>query len=203
MDKMHSLLRRQLKKIFGSADNVPKDFEKIIGVINEAYFNFDEDRLLLERSIEISSRELLEANAQMRSIFQALPDMFLRIDADGKILECKIPANKTFSHIKPNEIVGKSIYASFGQLAARRLEWAVRRAVKNKTVEVAEYSVQNQIEQFREARVVWIDSSCRSALTSHVRTSFTSGLPRSSRCARDRRMSNIEPGRSGTFDGDR
>ena len=128
----------------------------MIGIINEAYFNFDADRLMLERSIEISSHELVEANTQMRSIFQALPDMFLRIDADGKILECKIPANKTFSHIKANELVGKSIYTSFGPLAARRLEWAVRRAVKNKTVEIAEYSVQNQTEQFREARVVWL-----------------------------------------------
>jgi PAS domain-containing protein len=156
MDKMHSLLRRQLKKVFGSADNVPKDFREIIGVINEAYFGFDADRLLLERSIEISSQELLQANSQMRSIFQAIPDMFLRIDADGKVLECNIPANNTFSHIHPNEIVGKSIYKSFGPLAARRLEWAVRRAVKNKTVEIAEYSVQHQTEQFREARVVWL-----------------------------------------------
>jgi PAS domain S-box-containing protein len=156
MDKMHSLLKRQIKKIFGSAEKIPKDFQEIFGAINEAYFNFDADRLLLERSIEISSHELVEANTQMRSIFQALPDMFLRIDANGKILECRIPANNTFSHIKPNELIGKSIYTCFGPLAARRLEWAVRRAVKNKTVELAEYSVQNQTEQFREARVVWL-----------------------------------------------
>jgi PAS domain S-box-containing protein len=156
MDKIHSLLRRQIKKIFSSAETIPKDFQDILGVINEAYFNFDEDRLLLERSIEISSQELVEANSQMRSIFQALPDMFLRIDTDGKILQCKIPANNTFSHIHPNEIVGKNIYTCFGFMAARRLEWAVRRAVKNKTVEIAEYSVQNQTEQSREARVVWL-----------------------------------------------
>jgi PAS domain S-box-containing protein len=156
MDKMHSLLRRQLKKIFGSPEKIPKDFDEIVKVVNEAYFNFDADRLMLERSIEISSQELVEANSQMRSIFQALPDMFLRIDADGKILQCKIPANNTFSYIHPNEIVGKSIYTCFGPMAARRLEWAVRRAVKNKTVEIAEYSVQNQTEQSREARVVWL-----------------------------------------------
>ncbi|MGA2069982.1 MAG: PAS domain-containing protein [Sedimentisphaerales bacterium] len=156
MDKMHSLLRRQIKKIFGSADNIPKDFQEILGVVNEAYFNFDEDRLMLERSIEISSQELVEANSQMRSIFQALPDMFLRIDADGKILECKTPANAAFSHIHHNEILGKSIYTIFGPMAARRLEWAVRRAVKNKTVEITEYSVHNQTEQFREARVAWL-----------------------------------------------
>jgi PAS domain S-box-containing protein len=157
MDKMHSLLRRQIKKIFGSLEKIPKDFDEIVKVINDAYFNFDEDRLMLERSIEISSNELVEANSRMRSIFQALPDMFLRIDANGKIIECKIPANDTFGHIHPSEIIGTSVYAIFGPLAARRLEWAVRRAVKNKTVELTEYSVQNQTEQFREARVVWLD----------------------------------------------
>jgi PAS domain S-box-containing protein len=156
MDKMHSLLKRQLKKIFGSPDSVPPDLKSFVDVVNEAYFNFDDDRLLLERSIEISSHELLEANTRTRSVFQAIPDMFLRIDAEGKILECKLPANPTFSYIHPEEITGKSIYATFGPLAARRLEWAVRRAVKNKNVEIAEYSVTNQTEQFREARVVWI-----------------------------------------------
>jgi PAS domain S-box-containing protein len=157
MDKMHSLLRRQLKKIFGSPEKIPKDFDEIAKVVNDAYFNFDADRLMLERSIEISSTELVEANSKMRSIFQTIPDMFLRIDTDGKILECKLPVNNTFGPIKANDLVRKSIYTSFGTLAARRLEWAVRRVVKNKTVEIAEYSVQNQTEQFREARVVWLD----------------------------------------------
>jgi PAS domain S-box-containing protein len=159
MDKMHSLLKRQLKKKFGSVEKTPEDFKEFIGVVNEAYFNFDEDRLMLEHSIDVSSSELVEANSQMRSVFAALPDMFLKIDTDGKILECKIPQNLAFSHIKPNEIMGKSIYACFGPVAARRLEWAVRRAVKNKTVEIAEYSVQNQTEQYREARVVWLDDA--------------------------------------------
>jgi len=72
MDKMHSLLIRQLKKIFGSINNIPKDFQELTDVVNKAYFNFDEDRLLLERSIEISSHELVEANSQMRSIFQTM-----------------------------------------------------------------------------------------------------------------------------------
>ena len=157
MDKMHSLLKRQLKKIFGSADNIPDNLKGFIEVVNEAYFNFDDDRLMLERSIEISSHELLEANTRMRSIFQALPDMFLRIDAEGKILECKLHANQSFSHIHSDEITGKSIYTTFGPFAARRLEWAVRRAVKNKNIEIAEYSVTNMTEQFREARVVWLD----------------------------------------------
>ena len=69
MDKMHSLLRRQIKKIFGSADNIPKNFQEIIDVVNDAYFNFDADRLLLERSIEISSHELDEANSFRSSAF--------------------------------------------------------------------------------------------------------------------------------------
>jgi PAS domain S-box-containing protein len=155
MDKTHSLLRRQLKKFFGTNENIPKEFQAIAATINEAYINFDEDRLLLERSIDISSQELVQANSQMRSIFQAIPDMFLRINADGTILECKTPAEGSFKDIS-EKAVGQNIYTLFGPQAASQLEWAIRRVLRNRTVKVAEYSVQGQTERFYEARVVWL-----------------------------------------------
>jgi PAS domain S-box-containing protein len=155
MDKIHNLLRRQLRKIFGSANNVTKDFQQIVDTVNEAYFNFDEDRLMLERSIEISSNELVEANSRMRSILQAIPDVFFRIDANGTILECKTPADGSFKDI-PEKTVGQNIYTLFGPQAASQLEWVIRRVLKNKTVKVTEYSVQGQTERFYEARVVWL-----------------------------------------------
>lgn len=158
MDKMHSLLGRQLKKFFGNCDNVPKELQEIVAAINEAYISFDADRLLLERSIGISSQELLQINSQMRSIFQAIPDLFLRIDAGGKILEYNMPPQGAFNHIPPEEIVGKSIYLLFGPQASSQLERTIRRVFKNKKVGVAEYSIRNQTEIFYEARVVWLDN---------------------------------------------
>jgi signal transduction histidine kinase/CheY-like chemotaxis protein len=66
MDELHSLLRRQLRRQFGTVDAIPKELEAIVGVVNEAYRQFDHDRRMLERTLELSSGELLQANAEIR-----------------------------------------------------------------------------------------------------------------------------------------
>lgn len=39
--------------------------------------------------MDLISEELLEANSEMRAIFQSLPDLFLRLDPDGRIVDYK------------------------------------------------------------------------------------------------------------------
>ncbi len=51
---MHKLLQRQLKKSGAVVD------EKFLALVNQAYIDADEDRELLERSLEISSQEMRE-----------------------------------------------------------------------------------------------------------------------------------------------
>ena len=58
---MNKLLVRQIKKHFGSLDNLPAEFQGIIYEINNTYENFDNDFNLLQNSIEISSQELRNA----------------------------------------------------------------------------------------------------------------------------------------------
>jgi two-component system, NtrC family, sensor kinase len=65
MDNIHSLLKRQLKKNYGTRI-VPEDMKPFIDMVNKAYFDFDTDRNMIERSMEHSSQELLQANADMR-----------------------------------------------------------------------------------------------------------------------------------------
>lgn len=65
--KLHSLLRRQLKRFFGDQDTVPEGLGPFIGAVHDAYLQADEDRLMLERSLELSSQELLAANAAIRA----------------------------------------------------------------------------------------------------------------------------------------
>ena len=88
-EKLHRLLNRQLKKYFGSLEEVPEGLNPFAQAISEAYNDLDKDRALLERSLEISNRELFEANAEMRAVFKALPDLFFRLDKQGTILDCK------------------------------------------------------------------------------------------------------------------
>jgi two-component system phosphate regulon sensor histidine kinase PhoR len=63
---MNKLLQRQIKKNFGDTNNVPPALLHFLQVISDAYDGFDQDRGLAERSIELSSQELLEANQQLR-----------------------------------------------------------------------------------------------------------------------------------------
>lgn len=72
MERLHSLLRRQIKKYFGASDAPPQDCQAFIDAVNEAYRQFDEDRAMLERSLDLSSRELLEANSDMRAVFERI-----------------------------------------------------------------------------------------------------------------------------------
>ena len=63
---MHSLLKRQLKKL-GYTDGVmtPQQLSSFISVVNQAYIDNDDDLKLLERSLELTSKE-------MRSIYEEL-----------------------------------------------------------------------------------------------------------------------------------
>jgi PAS domain S-box-containing protein len=64
---VHTLLRRQLAKIFGSPEGAPEELRQFLDVVNAAYHQADHDRELLERSLDLTSDELLEANRELRS----------------------------------------------------------------------------------------------------------------------------------------
>ncbi len=59
---MHRLLRRQLRKYLGVEDDVPDALRRFIGAVDAAYADFDSDRALLERSLELSSKELSDVH---------------------------------------------------------------------------------------------------------------------------------------------
>lgn len=69
---MHRLLERQLKRHFGSLENLPEELSRLLQVIDETYCQFDGDRTMLERSLELSSQELLEANVQLQKLLKTV-----------------------------------------------------------------------------------------------------------------------------------
>jgi len=62
----HSLLRRQLKRHLGPEFHVPPGWETFLESVSQAYEQADVDRKMVERSMELSSRELHEANRGLR-----------------------------------------------------------------------------------------------------------------------------------------
>ena len=63
---MHKLLSRQISKVFGREGEVPPALVPFLEVVDAAYRQADHDRLLLERSLDLTSTELLEANRELR-----------------------------------------------------------------------------------------------------------------------------------------
>jgi two-component system, NtrC family, sensor kinase len=62
----HSLLARQLKKHFPSGE-APDGCERFLDAVDQAYRQFDDDRAMLERSLDLSSDELVQANAELHA----------------------------------------------------------------------------------------------------------------------------------------
>ena len=104
---MHSLLKRQLRRYFGDKP-IPDACREFLNAVNDAYEASDQDRKMLERSLELSSQELLQANAEMRAVFQAIPDLLFRLDRDGKIIDYKAGGADDF-FLPPAALIGRRI----------------------------------------------------------------------------------------------
>ena len=90
---MHNLLKRQVKKYFGESFQIPAEWRKFVGAVDDAYVQSDNDRGMLERSIDLSSQELLQANSEMRTLISLLTatiestaDGILVVDGEGNMV---------------------------------------------------------------------------------------------------------------------
>lgn len=72
MAEWHSLLKRQLKRLLGRVEGFDGEWGAFVRAVDQAYRQFDDDRGMLERSLELSSQELLAANAGLKSLLSEL-----------------------------------------------------------------------------------------------------------------------------------
>ncbi len=64
----HSLLARQLKRSQVAVSSLDHGVRRLLDVVNSAYQDFDSSRQMLERSLDLSSQELMQANAELRQL---------------------------------------------------------------------------------------------------------------------------------------
>jgi two-component system sensor histidine kinase/response regulator len=154
MKQTHSLLKRQLKQHFGGLDSLPKEWQGFIEAVNNAYWESDTDRGMLERSLDLSSQELLQANSEMRAVFQAFPDLFFRLDAEGKILDYKA-GSTTDLYLPPEKLLGKRMQDIPLEDVGNKFHEAIQQVQETKSLVSIEYSltIQNR-EYFYEARLL-------------------------------------------------
>ena len=127
MENKHSLIRRQLRKT-GLDSMAPEgplfDFIK---QVDDSYVQFDGYRELLERSLDLSSRELLDANANLLRILHSLPHLFLRIGDDDRIRA--VYESDTELATPATELVGTSVQ-DLGEVVGVEAAAMFRRAIE-------------------------------------------------------------------------
>ena len=107
---IHSLLNRQIRRHLGTDVPIPEPWMNLIHAVDDAYSQGDEDRALLERALDISSQELLQANSQTLAMLQATPYLSLRVAFDGTVLESKpSPLVALFCENAPGDSSGHSL----------------------------------------------------------------------------------------------
>ena len=152
MDKQHSLLKRQLRKVFGDTISIPGQWKDFVEMVNNAYYEFDMDRNMLERSLELSSQELFQTNSEMRAIFEAIPDLLLRVDSEGTILDCKT-GNTSDLYFSREKLVNMKIHEIPVGEVGKHFNDAISEVKKTGFPVIIEYSLDLYgAEQFYEAR---------------------------------------------------
>ncbi|MDE2491416.1 MAG: PAS domain-containing protein [Elusimicrobia bacterium] len=154
---MHSLLKRQLKRHFGGEP--PESVKAFLADVDAAYSSFDEDRTMIERSLELSSDELHQSSARLRSVLRAFPDLFFRVDADGRILDCKGGRPGDFV-LPPEALIGRRLQDVPLQEAGGRIAATIALARRTGRPASVEYSLKiKEGEFYYEARLVPLDES--------------------------------------------
>ncbi|MBI3741740.1 MAG: GAF domain-containing protein [Chloroflexi bacterium] len=142
-NEKHSLLKRQIKRHIGNLDSLPEDWEGFIHAIDDAYYQFDHDRKMLERSLELTSQELLATNSAIRAVYERLiessVDGIFAFDRDFRFTVWN-PEMERLSGISRLAALGKSCRAVFPALDASPEDQYFADALAGKTILAPEIS---------------------------------------------------------------
>jgi len=143
----HRYLERQLKKLHLSAERAPdlSGWQKFLAMVSEAYETFDRERKLIERSLELSSKEIqerwdsMQANQRLQNaILAASLGAIVLIDANGYITEFNLAAEKMFGYERKDVLGASFLEKLFPE--------ALRSQVTHEFAEIMENRVPKRIE---------------------------------------------------------
>lgn len=150
----HRLLSRQLKRFGLNQDSATHPLDAFLEAINDAYHRADEDREMLERSLELSSQELLQANRELQGILKAIPDEVISLDRHGVITHFKKGSLK-LGLLKTQYPVGKKLVDVCRAPFWERFQYGmqdVRHSGRALTLEISNATPQN--DRVSEARII-------------------------------------------------
>lgn len=102
------LLNRQIRKYLRGAP-IPKEMEGLLAIINDAYNHYEENHLMLQRALELSSVELNDAKKKVNDALKVLneknEDLLSSIHYARLIQEAILPSEIRFKNVLPNSFV--------------------------------------------------------------------------------------------------
>jgi PAS domain S-box-containing protein len=116
---VHRTLARQLRKLGVQPGSLPESeqWAALLECIGRSYDEADRDRYMLERSITLSSREMLELNArlawerdQFAQFFGSAPAGMMRIELDGLLSDLN-PALESIVGQPKSALSGRALWA--------------------------------------------------------------------------------------------
>ncbi len=153
--KLHSLLVRQIRRHLNiDIDSLPQEWDAFMQAASAAYTAFDDDRKMLERTLELSSQELLQANSEMGEVYKAFPDLFFRLDKTGTILSYNAGKSSDIFLVSKS-LIGKKMQHIPVSDVRSKFEAAIRSIQDHEELVSIEYSMPlNGQTQHYEARFV-------------------------------------------------
>lgn len=121
MEPTHRLLQRQLKRYLGNQanlTNLPEGLQEFIAAVNEAYWQAESDRTRLERTLEISSQELLQVNARMQTLLQTMEQQVAERTAELTQANAELEATLKELQQTQVQLIQTEKMSSLGQLVA-------------------------------------------------------------------------------------
>jgi len=84
--------------------------------------------------------ELRQSEAKVRALYEAVPDLLLFLDLEGRFLECK-PAKDFQTHIEPEHFLGKTIHEALPEGVADQAMLCLEKAVAGRGIASFEYQM--------------------------------------------------------------
>ena len=101
-----------------------------------------------------NQEEVRQTTSELKAIFQAFPDLFLRVDSEGSILDYRTPRSTRSFGFAPN-CAGHRLRSVLPDMVGEKMETAVADAIESENLVSVEYSAQGaHAERFFEARVI-------------------------------------------------
>ncbi len=162
---MNKLLKRQIRKTIGDNDKLSEDWATLLNLISDTYDECDNDRKLIEHTLEITSEEMILLNNKLRQESKKALDL-----ADERLKHATRSSNVgIWEHdLITNEVIwNETTYSLYGLKSCAELNGAEawQKYVHPEDQIIAndkmEQAINNGKEFDMEYRVVWPDESVR------------------------------------------